>query len=394
VRKEIRFVLTLIATFALGVSVARATQEQDESLVDRFKKLFSHPTPTPTPRKKKRSTSSPAAAKTPASSPGETAAALESSPGPSPSASTAETPSPSVTTETPAATGRSATQYFDAVRPITPHASAPRSSIRRAAPATLPTITAVPEIPSETPAARPMPSLPIFVPPSESQSETPQPSPSETPQPSRSKTPSASPTSTPTPQKTPTTAPAFSMDALTDSANSPAGVRNVLDLALQLTTRRLSYKYVSADPKNGGLDSSGFVCYVLTQAGVKNVPRDAREQYIWLRKAGTFQTVLAQRDDTFELDELKPGDLLFWASNYGMTRDPEITQTMIYLGRDKSTNERLMIGASENGVFKNQRRSGVSVFDFKIGRSENKSKTEENPPVFVGYGHVPGLTQK
>lgn len=142
------------------------------------------------------------------------------------------------------------------------------------------------------------------------------------------------------------------------------------------------------------MDSSGFIFYVLTQSGIKRVPRDAREQYIWLRKAGTFQTVLAQRDDTFELDDLKPGDLLFWASNFGTTRDPDITQTMIYLGRDKATNQRLMIGATENGVFKNERRSGVSVFDFKVGRPQGKSKTEENPPVFVGYGHVPGLSEK
>lgn len=78
---------------------------------------------------------------------------------------------------------------------------------------------------------------------------------------------------------------------------------------------------------------------MLNQSGVSGVPRDAREQYIWVRKAGNFQAVLAQRDDTFELDSLQPGDLLFWASNFGMSHDPEIMQTMIYLGRDKSTNQ-------------------------------------------------------
>jgi cell wall-associated NlpC family hydrolase len=235
-----------------------------------------------------------------------------------------------------------------------------------------------------------MPNLPVFVAPSESESETPQSSPTQTP--SLAATPQKTPTASP--QKTPTAASVNSIDAFTNSANYSAGARKVLDLALQLTSQHLSYKYVSADPKSGGLDSSGFIHYVLTQSGVKNVPRDAREQYIWLRKAGTFQAVLAQRDDTFELDDLKPGDLLFWASNYGMTRDPEITQTMIYLGRDKATNERLMIGASENGVFKNQHRSGVNVFDFKIGQPRGKSKTDENPPVFVGYGHIPGFTDK
>jgi cell wall-associated NlpC family hydrolase len=196
------------------------------------------------------------------------------------------------------------------------------------------------------------------------------------------------------PQVSSTATPVVPMDAFVGSVSYSAGARKILDLALQLTSQHLTYKYVSADPKSGGLDSSGFIFYVLTQTGVKNVPRDAREQYIWLRKAGTFQAVLAQRDDTFELDDLKPGDLLFWTSNYGMTRDPEITQTMIYLGRDKATNERLMIGASENGVFKNQQRSGVTVFDFKIGQPRGKSKSDETPPVFVGYGHIPSLTDK
>ena len=139
------------------------------------------------------------------------------------------------------------------------------------------------------------------------------------------------------------------------------------------------------------MDSSGFVYYVLSQCGIKDVPRDAREQYIWVRKAGNFQAVLAQRDDTFELDALKPGDLLFWASNYGVSRDPDITQTMIYLGREKATNQRIMVGASEAHTYKGRARSGVGVFDFKIGRAAPKSNKEPGP-VFVGYGRIPGLS--
>ena len=136
------------------------------------------------------------------------------------------------------------------------------------------------------------------------------------------------------------------------------------------------------------MDASGFVQYALSQAGVKNVPRDAREQYIWVRKAGNFQAVLSQKDDSFELDALKPGDLLFWATPFSVSHDPEITQTMIYIGRDKSTNQRLMIGATERRPFKGQVRSGVNVFDFKVARP--KSEKEVNA-VFVGYGRVPGL---
>ena len=66
-------------------------------------------------------------------------------------------------------------------------------------------------------------------------------------------------------------------------------VRKVLDLSLDLTTRNLNYKYGSADPANGGMDCSGFVYYVLRQIGLKDVPRDAREQYVWVRKPENFR---------------------------------------------------------------------------------------------------------
>ena len=141
------------------------------------------------------------------------------------------------------------------------------------------------------------------------------------------------------------------------------------------------------------MDSSGFVYYVLSQGGMKGVPRDAREQYVWVRKAGTFETVLAQRDDSFELDGLKPGDLLFWVTPYSVSRDPDVIETMIYIGRDKTTNQRLMVGASEGRAYKGQMKKGVSIFDFKIGRTASKASTEPTA-VFVGYGHIPGLGGK
>ena len=138
------------------------------------------------------------------------------------------------------------------------------------------------------------------------------------------------------------------------------------------------------------MDCSGFIYYVLSQYGIKDVPRDAREQYTWVRKAGTFQAVLAQRDDTFELDALKPGDLLFWASAYTVSGDPDIAQTMIYLGREKGTSQRIMVGASDGRTYKGQPRFGVSVFDFKVGPLRPK-KDSEPGPVFVGYAAIPGL---
>ena len=193
--------------------------------------------------------------------------------------------------------------------------------------------------------------------------------------------------------KTPGPPPAIRIDQIQDSSNYSPEIRKVVDLALELTGRNLSYKYASADPAKGGMDCSGFIYYVLTESGVENVPRDAREQYIWVRKSGDFKAVIAQRDDTFELDELKPGDLLFWASNYGISREPDITQTMVYLGLETGTNQRLMIGASENRSTRGQKRSGVGIFEFKVGHAAPKPN-EERAPIFVGYGHIPGLGQK
>ena len=162
-------------------------------------------------------------------------------------------------------------------------------------------------------------------------------------------------------------------------------------MALQLTTRNLEYKYGSADPNSGGMDCSGFVFYVLTQNGVRDVPRDSSQQYVWLRKAGTFRPVNSRHEDTFELDELVPGDLLFWTGTYNTgERDPPITHAMIYLGRKKGSNQRIMVGASDGRTYEGESRYGVSVFDFKIPKS---GKTDEgrSSPNFIGYGHVPGL---
>lgn len=179
-------------------------------------------------------------------------------------------------------------------------------------------------------------------------------------------------------------------DEIKGFENYPASVQKLLAAALELTTRDLRYQYGSADPASGGMDCSGFVYFVLKQDGVADVPRDSSEQYVWLRRARQFEAVLSQKDDSFELDDLRPGDLLFWTGTYSIERDPPITHAMIYLGREKKTGQRVMVGASDGRVYQGQSRDGVSVFDFKIQRA---AKPEEGKlrPTFIGYGHIPGL---
>ena len=130
----------------------------------------------------------------------------------------------------------------------------------------------------------------------------------------------------------------LSPDQIAGYENNPPRIRQILDAGLALTKQNLGYTYGSADPANGGMDCSGFIYYVLQQNGFPDVPRDSSQQYVWVRKAGDFNAVLSRKEDSFELDDLKPGDLLFWRGTYNIDRDPPITHTMIYLGPRK-TNE-------------------------------------------------------
>lgn len=238
-------------------------------------------------------------------------------------------------------------------------------------------------------------------------SPTPTPSPSASPQSKRKKK-RASPSPTPNPSETPTASPSPSAsiapppekkkgapatvppEQIAEYPNYPPNVRKLADLSLDLTRRNLDYKYGSADPANGGMDCSGFVYYVLTQSGVPDVPRDSAGQYVWARKAGTFRAVNSRHDDSFELDELQPGDLLFWTGTYSIERDPPITHSMIYLGREKGSNKRIMVGASDGRSYNGESRFGVSVFDFKIAQPPRDNDAKLHP-MFIGYAHIPGL---
>jgi len=333
-------------TIAISVATqARDTQEEGESFGDRIKRLFTGPSPTPHQPFKK----APAKKKTtPRPSP---KTALES-PFPPPSATlsleTASSTAPGIAETSVPQAFDAKPDYFEPVRPISPGPNAtPRPARARRTP---------------TPAhvAKPRPSPTVTPNPSTVTGEIPAPSAT------------------------------ISAGEISGYENYAPEVRKIIDLGLSLTTQNLKFRINSADPINGGMDASGFVYYVLSQCGIGDVPRDAREQYVWARKAGTFQAVLGRRDDSFELELLKPGDLLFWASAYNVNREPDISQTMIYLGRERTTNQRIMMGASEGRTYKGRSHLGVSVFDFKVARLSSKSEKEPGP-VFVGYAHIPGL---
>jgi len=234
----------------------------------------------------------------------------------------------------------------------------------------------------------------------------------------RSPTPSASPSATTTPEEIATPTPTETPESTaTPSATAhprpekkgapnatispreingydsyPPKVRQIIERGLDLTKQNLNYTYGSADPANGGMDCSGFIYFVLRQNEFNDVPRDSSQQYVWVRKAGNFHAVLSRHEDSFELDALKPGDLLFWIGTYKIERDPPVTHAMIYLGREKQTNKRIMVGASDGRTYDGKQRFGVSIFDFKLSKPPDSNDAKLSP-VFVGYGRIPGLSE-
>jgi cell wall-associated NlpC family hydrolase len=175
--------------------------------------------------------------------------------------------------------------------------------------------------------------------------------------------------------------------------NQPPQVQQLLREALALTEQNLSYKYGSADPSAGGMDCSGFIYYVLTKSGFKDVPRDSSEQYAWIRQNSNFHAVLSRDSKSFEFRELRPGDLMFWSGTYKVNREIPVSHVMIYLGTEKSTKKPVMVGASDGRTYDGVRRNGVSVFDFKMPSGQPNSTDPDLVARFEGYGTIPGLRE-
>jgi cell wall-associated NlpC family hydrolase len=203
---------------------------------------------------------------------------------------------------------------------------------------------------------------------------------------------------TPTPKETPspaaqTQAAVASLDPsqVKDFDKQPQRVQDLIRSALALTQRNLAYNYGSADPASGGMDCSGFIYYVLSGAGFKDIPRQSSDQYLWVRKNGNFHSVLSRNANTFELEQLRPGDLMFWSGTYKVDRDVPITHVMIYLGKQKGTNKPIMVGASDGRSYNGERRFGVSVFDFKLPNGTPNKSDPDLVARFEGYSSIPGL---
>jgi len=212
-------------------------------------------------------------------------------------------------------------------------------------------------------------------------------------------TPAASPTSSPTPSPSASPSATASLEPgeLDGFSDNPPVVRALLEKCLALTKQNLTYKFGSSDPAQGGMDCSGTIYYVLTESGMKDVPRSSSELYVWARKADNFEAVISRKKDSFELDDLRPGDLLFWTGTYSTANDPPVTHTMIYLGKRKGDGKQVMFGASDGRTYDGRKIWGVSVFDFTIPKAKQKPAPGESTTpgsVFIGYAKIPGLEKK
>lgn len=210
----------------------------------------------------------------------------------------------------------------------------------------------------------------------------------------------AKPTPGPTPPGKPAVSPprpavVASLDPadLADFARNPPAVRRLLERALALTKENLTYTFGSSDPAAGGMDCSGTIFHLLREVGIDDVPRSASGQYVWARKADNFEAVVSRRKDSFELDDLRPGDLLFWTGTYATKNDPPVTHTMIYLGRLKADGRQVMFGASDGRTYGGRKMWGVSVFDFTLPKAREKSAAGPGSR-FIGYARIPGLDRK
>jgi cell wall-associated NlpC family hydrolase len=204
----------------------------------------------------------------------------------------------------------------------------------------------------------------------------------------------------PTPKVSPTPPSAIvtsiEPSALKDFDDNPPAVRRLLEKGLALTRQNLTYLFGSSDPSAGGMDCSGTIFHLLRSVGIDDVPRTASEQYVWARKADNFEPVVSRSKESFELDDLRPGDLLFWTGTYATKNDPPVTHTMIYLGELESDGRQVMFGASDGRSFDGRKMWGVSVFDFTIPKLKPKPGDGPAPSpgsVFIGYARIPGLSR-
>jgi cell wall-associated NlpC family hydrolase len=170
----------------------------------------------------------------------------------------------------------------------------------------------------------------------------------------------------------------------------PAGRRKLVETAIAVSNNSpwLPYRYGGADPASGGFDCSGAMYYVMTSVGL-TPPRTAMGQYVWLRDHQQLRSVPHDATtDHSSLARLRPGDLLFWATDppADHAKITTITHVAMYLGREKKDGLQIMANATDGRSYRGTKANGYGVYDFRLSSEASQS-------TFVGYGPPPGMTE-
>ncbi len=152
----------------------------------------------------------------------------------------------------------------------------------------------------------------------------------------------------------------------------------------------LPYLFGGSEPKDGGFDCSGAMYFVMRKAGLEP-PRTSAEQFLWLnahgRLTGISPSVRSLEDP--EMNDLLPGDLLFWGGTYVPAdgRKVSITHVALFLGHEKNDHRAVMINATDGRSYRGVKANGYGVYDFQLPRDGSRA-------VFMGYGTPPGIERR
>jgi hypothetical protein len=176
---------------------------------------------------------------------------------------------------------------------------------------------------------------------------------------------------------------------LVEYETETAEVKQLIEVSLALTKKKLGYDFGSNSPKKKGMDCSGTVQWTLSGLDLGEIPRSSWNFYEWVEASGKLTpTPAVKTTEDAVFATLKPGDLLFWEGTYETgERRPAISHVMIFLGTLKADGKGVVFGASSGRRYRGKSIHGVSVFDWTVPEEDSKSK-------FVGFGPIPGLRKE
>jgi len=152
----------------------------------------------------------------------------------------------------------------------------------------------------------------------------------------------------------------------------------IRDRAEHIAGFGLRYEFGGDHPRQGGLDCSGAMKFLLADLGFDDMPRTSYHQYRWLREHRTLRHTKTIPEDMGGRRGILPGDLIFWGGTYDSGH--KVSHVMIYLGQG-SDGTHYMFGArgkKKRGLYG----SGVDIFELKSGYQKK----------LVGFGSLPGVS--